>query len=389
MALNRASARRQRLVRMLLWAYYMTEHTDNLKRTAYTDFHIAAGAKMVPFAGYLMPVQYKGIIEEHKAVRTGVGLFDLSHMGEFVVTGPNALKFLQMVTTNDVAALEEWQIQYSCMTYEDGGIVDDLLVYNLGDHYMLVVNAANIDKDFKWLQDHLIDDVELINRSDDFSLLAIQGPDAQKLLEELTDFDLDGLEYYTAAEEEIAGKITLFSRTGYTGEDGFELYIPPEDGEELWHAILEAGKKYDMELIGLGARDSLRLEMKMALYGNDIDQTTNPIEAGLGWIVKTNKGKFIGSDVITKVKDEKPERKLVCLVFKDKCFPRHGYAVMDGDDKVGQVTSGTVSPSLNIPIAMAYVPRKMAKIGNTVEVDIRNKRFAAEVIKPPFYKKNQ
>lgn len=344
---------------------------------------------MVPFAGYLMPVQYKGIIEEHKAVRTGVGLFDLSHMGEFVVTGPNALKFLQMVTTNDVAALEEWQIQYSCMTYEDGGIVDDLLVYNLGDHYMLVVNAANIDKDFKWLQDHLIDDVELINRSDDFSLLAIQGPDAQKLLEELTDFDLDGLEYYTAAEEEIAGKITLFSRTGYTGEDGFELYIPPEDGEELWHAILEAGKKYDMELIGLGARDSLRLEMKMALYGNDIDQTTNPIEAGLGWIVKTNKGKFIGSDVITKVKDEKPERKLVCLVFKDKCFPRHGYAVMDGDDKVGQVTSGTVSPSLNIPIAMAYVPRKMAKIGNTVEVDIRNKRFAAEVIKPPFYKKNQ
>lgn len=367
----------------------MTEHKDELKRTAYTDFHIEAGAKMVPFAGYLMPVQYKGIIEEHRAVRGGVGLFDLSHMGEFVVTGPNALKFLQMTTTNDVAALEEWQIQYSCMTYEDGGIVDDLLVYHLGDHYMLVVNAANIEKDFKWLKEHLIDGVELIDRSDDFSLLAVQGPDAQKLMEELTDFDLDGLEYYNAAEEEIAGKITLFSRTGYTGEDGFELYIPPEDGPEIWNAILEAGKKYNLELIGLGARDSLRLEMKMALYGNDIDQTTNPIEAGLGWIVKLNKGKFIGSETIARVKEEKPDRRLVCLVFRDKCFPRHGYAIMDGDEKVGEVTSGTMSPSLGVPIAMAYVPRRLAKAGKSVEVDIRNKRFAADVIKPPFYKKKK
>ncbi|MCK5124763.1 MAG: glycine cleavage system aminomethyltransferase GcvT [candidate division Zixibacteria bacterium] len=367
----------------------MSENKDNLKKTAYTDFHIEAGAKMVPFAGYYMPVQYGGIIKEHNAVRNGVGLFDLSHMGEFAVAGPNALKFLQMMTTNDVAALDTWQIQYSCMTFEDGGIVDDLLVYNLDDHYMLVVNAANIDKDFKWLSDHLIDGVELINRSDDFSLLAIQGPDAKKLMEELTDFDLDGLTYYNAAEEEIAGKVTLFSRTGYTGEDGFELYIPPEDGPEIWQAIMTAGKKYNLELIGLGARDSLRLEMKMALYGNDIDQTTNPIESGLGWIVKPAKGPFIGSDAVVKIKEEKPKRKLVCLVLKDKCFPRKGYTIMEGDEVVGEITSGTVSPSLGIPIAMGYVPKRLAKSGNTVEIDIRGKRFTAEVIKPPFYKKSK
>ena len=367
----------------------MSDNKEELKTTAYTEFHIQAGAKMVPFAGYNMPVQYKGIIEEHKAVRNGVGLFDLSHMGEFIVSGPKALKFLQMMTTNDVSALEEWQIQYSCMTYESGGMVDDLLVYNLGDHYMLVVNASNIDKDFKWLKDHLIDGVELVNRSDDYSLLAIQGPDAQRLLEELTDFDLDGIEYYWAAEEEIADRCLLFSRTGYTGEDGFELYIPPEDGPHMWNAILEAGKKYNLELIGLGARDSLRLEMKMALYGNDIDQTTNPIEAGLGWIVKTDKGAFIGSDAIIAEKEAKPKRKLVCLDLKDKCFPRHGYAIMSGEDKVGEVTSGTVSPSLGTPIAMGYVPTKISKPGNTVDIEIRGKRFPAEIIKPPFYKKKK
>ncbi len=367
----------------------MTERTDSLKNTAYTQFHIDAGAKMVPFAGYNMPVQYKSIIEEHKAVREGVGLFDLSHMGEFIVSGPNALKFIQMMTTNDVTALEEWQIQYSCLTYEDGGIVDDILVYNLGDHYMLVVNGANLDKDLKWLNDHLIEGVELVNRSDDFSLLAIQGPYAQKLLEELTDFDLDGIEYYNAAEEEIGGKITLFSRTGYTGEDGFELYIPPEDGPEIYQAIVEAGKKYNLELIGLGARDSLRLEMKMTLYGNDIDQTTNPIEAGLGWIVKLDKGAFIGSEALAAVREEKPTRKLVCLVIRDKCFPRHGYAIYEGDEKVGEVTSGTVSPSLGVPIAMGYVPKRLAKSGNVVDIEIRNKRFAAEIIKPPFYKKKK
>jgi aminomethyltransferase len=366
----------------------MSSDKDNLKRTPYTDFHIEAGAKMVPFAGYFMPVQYSGIIEEHKAVRNNVGLFDLSHMGEFEVTGPKALDFLQKVTTNDVSALEENQIQYSCMTYSDGGIVDDLLVYNLKDRYLLVVNAANIEKDYKWLEENLIDGATLINKSDEISLLAIQGPNSRKLLQEITSFDLDGLPYYYAAETEVAGKKILFSRTGYTGELGYELYIPNDLGEHFWKAILEAGKKYNLTLVGLGARDSLRLEMKMALYGNDIDQTTNPIEAGLGWIVKLDKGDFTGSDALRKVKDEKPNRKLVCLVLQEKAFPRHGYDIYKDGDKVGQVTSGTVSPSLGIPIAMGYVPRKISKSGHTVEIDIRGKRFAADIIKPPFYKKD-
>ena len=367
----------------------MTTVPDNLKRTPYTDYHIAAGAKMVPFAGYYMPVQYTGIIEEHKAVRTNVGLFDLTHMGEFEVTGPKALDFLQSTTTNDVSALEKNQIQYSCLTYPDGGIVDDLLVYNLEGRYVLVVNASNIDKDFAWLREHLIGGVTLINRSDEISLLAIQGPNAQKLVQGLTSFRLDDLKYYHAAEAEIAGKKILFSRTGYTGEDGFELYIPNADGAHFWKAVMEAGRKFDMALIGLGARDSLRLEMKMALYGNDIDQTTNPIEAGLGWIVKLKKGNFIGAEAIRKVKDATPTRKLVCLVLKDKAFPRHGYDIYDGAEKVGQVTSGTVSPSLGIPIAMGYVASRLASPGDKVQIDVRGKRVAAEVIKPPFYKKDQ
>ena len=365
----------------------MSTDIDNLKRTPYTDYHIAVGAKMVPFAGYLMPVQYSGIIEEHHAVRDNVGLFDLTHMGEFEVSGPNALRFLQSVTTNDVAALEANQVQYSCMTYPDGGIVDDLLVYNLVDRYLLVVNAANLDKDFKWLEEHLIEGVTLTNRSDEISLLAIQGPNSRKLLQELTSYDLDSMKYYYAAETEIAGKEILFSRTGYTGELGFELYIPNEMGDHFWKAVNEAGKKYNMTLIGLGARDSLRLEMKMALYGNDIDQTTNPIEAGLGWIVKLEKGAFVGSEVIARVKEEKPSRKLVCMVLQQKAFPRHGYDIYSGEEKIGSVTSGTVSPSLGVPIAMGYVPNRLSKPGNMVDIDIRGKRFAADIIKPPFYKK--
>lgn len=365
----------------------MTASADNLKRTPYTDYHIAAGAKMVPFAGYLMPVQYTGIIEEHLAVRKNVGLFDLTHMGEFEVTGPNALKFLQSVTTNDVAALAVNQIQYSCLPYPDGGLVDDLLVYHLPDKYLLVVNAANLDKDLAWLKEHLIAGVNLVNRSDEISLLAIQGPNAAKLMADLTSYDLESIKYYWAAEAEVAGKKILFSRTGYTGEDGFELYIPNALGAHFWKAVMEAGKKYNLTLIGLGARDSLRLEMKMALYGNDIDQTTNPIEAGLGWIVKLEKGPFVGSDIIARVKAEGPSRKLICLVLEGKAFPRHGYDVYDGGKKVGQVTSGTVSPSLGTPIAMAYVPAALSKPGSSVEVDIRGKRFKAEVIKPPFYKK--
>lgn len=365
----------------------MSKTAEGIKKTPYTDFHIAAGAKMVPFAGYLMPVQYSGIIEEHKAVRSRVGLFDLSHMGEFEVSGKDATKFLQSVTTNDVATLEIGQVQYSCMTYEDGGIVDDLLIYRLDTDYMLVVNAANIEKDFQWLSKHLSGDVDLVNRSDELSLLAIQGPQAQMLLEEITDLDLDGLEYYRCTCDEVGGREVLFSRTGYTGEDGFEFYIPNEDGEFFWKVLKKAGKKYDMALVGLGARDSLRLEMKMALYGNDIDKATNPYEAGLGWVVKLEAGPFVGSDVLEKVKKDKPAKRLVSLVVEGKAFPRPGYKIFDGSEEIGIVTSGTISPSLGIPIAMGYVPRRLAKPGNRVEIEIRGKRFGADVVKPPFYKK--
>lgn len=367
---------------------FMSENKD-LKRTPYTDFHIALGAKMVPFAGYYMPVQYTGIIEEHKAVRGNVGLFDLTHMGEFVVTGQKALEFLQKVTTNDVSALDVGQIQYTCMTHPDGGIVDDLLIYRFDEYYMMIVNAANIDKDFAWLEKNLIDGATLTNRSDEISLLAIQGPNAQKLLQELTSYNLDDLNYYHAVETEVAGKTIMFSRTGYTGEDGFELYIPNDLGAHFWKAIHDVGEKYDLAHIGLGARDTLRLEMKMALYGNDIDETTNPIEAGLGWIVKIDKGDFIGRDIIEKVKAEKPARKLVCMVLRDKAFPRKGYDIFTEGEKVGHVTSGTVSPSLGVPIAMGYVATKLSKPGNVVDIDIRGRRMPADIIKPPFYKKNK
>lgn len=340
---------------------------------------------MVAFAGFYMPVQYKGITEEHLAVRKNVGLFDLSHMGEFEVSGIDALAFLQKTTTNDVATLKPGEIQYNCMTYPEGGIVDDLLVYRMEDRYWLVVNAANLEKDFNWLSSHLFGDVKLINKSDEIGLLAVQGPNAQKVVQKLTDYDLEPMPYYHHATAKIAGVKLLFSRTGYTGEDGFELYIPNEHCPKLWNAVNEAGKELGMELIGLGARDTLRLEMKMALYGNDIDQTTTPIEAGLAWIVNLDKD-FIGKNVIARQKAEKPTRRLVCLELEDKVIPRHGYDIYDGDRPVGIVTSGTFSPSLQKPIALGYVPLELSKSGSKVEIDIRKKRFPAVVVKPPFYK---
>lgn len=356
-------------------------------KTPFYDFHVAAGAKMVSFAGFHMPVQYKGITAEHLAVRNNVGLFDLSHMGELEVSGGDALAFLQKTTTNNVEALDKvGKIQYSCMTMPTGGIVDDLLVYRLEGRYLLVVNAANINKDFAWLQSHLFGDVQLIDLSTQTGLLAIQGPNAQKVLSEVTDYDLQNMGYYTSAIATIAGVEVLFSRTGYTGEDGFEIYVPPQHAATLWSAITKVGEKYELELIGLGARDTLRLEMKMALYGNDIDETTTPIEAGLSWIVSLDKD-FIGKEVIARQKAEKPHRRLVCLELKDRSFPRHGYDIYDGGDVVGKVTSGTFSPSLKKPIAMGYVPLAKSKAGSTVEIAIRDKRYQAVVVKPPFYKK--
>jgi len=364
----------------------MTASNTDAIKTPFYQFHVDAGAKMVPFAGFLMPVQYKGITSEHLAVRENIGLFDLSHMGEFEVTGPGALAFLQKTTTNNVAILEIGQIQYNCMTYPEGGIVDDLLVYRTGENnYFLVVNAANLQKDFDWLESHRAGEVSLTDVSAGLGLLAIQGPNAQKLMSELTDHDLESMPYYTHVTAPVAGIELMFSRTGYTGEDGFEIYIPNEHCVALWNAVAEAGAGYNLELIGLGARDTLRLEMKMALYGNDIDQTTSPVEAGLGWIVDWDK-EFIGKEIIARQKAEKPSRRLVCLELEDKAFPRHGYEIFDGDKAIGQITSGTFSPSLQKPIALGYVQRRKAKIGSSVEIAIRNKRYPAVVVKPPFYK---
>jgi len=359
--------------------------TKELIKTPFYKYHVNTGARMVPFAGFLMPIQYTSITEEHLAVRKNIGLFDLSHMGEFEVTGDDALAFLEKTTTNHVAALSVGHIQYNCIPNDNGGIVDDLLVYRLPKSYFLVVNASNIEKDFNWLKYHLFGDTKLINRSSEFGLLAIQGPNAQKLMAELTDYNLDQMAYYTFTKAKVAGIELLFSRTGYTGEDGFELYIPLKDADAIWEAVTKAGEKYGLKLIGLGARDSLRLEMKMALYGNDIDDTTSPIEAGLSWIVNFDKD-FIGKDIILRQKQEKPKRRLVCLELKEKAFPRHGYDIYDGEKIIGKVTSGTFSPSLQKPIALGYVPREKAKIGSVVTIDIRHKKFEAIVIKPPFYK---
>ncbi len=365
----------------------MTESDNVARKTPFYHQHIAAGARMTEFAGYLMPTQYKkGMQAEHKAVRENVGLFDLSHMGEFEVSGSDAVAFLQKTTVNNVEQLDAGQIQYSCMTKPDGGIVDDLLVYRLPTKYMLVVNAANIKKDFEWLNSHLEGDVKLVDRSDDTGLLAIQGPNAQKVVEKITDYDLDTMPYYTSAVAEIGGVDILFSRTGYTGEDGFELYIHPDHCDQVWKAVTDAGFPMGMELIGLGARDTLRLEMKMALYGNDIDESTNPVEAGLSWIVDFDK-EFIGADVLRKLKEEKPDRRLVCLEIEEgRVFPRHGYKVFVDGSEAGHVTSGTFSPSLQKPIAIAYVPRSHFKSGNVVQIDIRGRKVDATVVKPPFYK---
>jgi len=363
-----------------------TLDTEQIKRTPFYKYHLEAGAKMVPFAGYVMPIQYSGITAEHLAVRRNVGLFDLSHMGEFDIGGPGALDFIQKMTVNDASVLEPGQIQYSCMCYDDGGIVDDLLVYRLEDRYMLVVNAANLKKDFDWLHDHLDGDVSLTNHSDETGLLAIQGPNAQKVVEEFSDYDFESMPYYHVTTIDIGRHRVLVSRTGYTGEDGFELYIPRDAADDVWAVVMAAGKKHGIELIGLGARDSLRLEMKMALYGNDIDQTTTPIEAGLGWIVKFDKGDFIARDILLRQKEAKPDRRLVCLELEGRAFPRHGYDLLSEGEVVGRVTSGTFSPSLEKPIALGYLPRGLSKAGHRVEVKIRDRLFPATVVKPPFYK---
>lgn len=360
-----------------------------MKFTRLNRIHKNLGAKMVEFAGFEMPIQYSSIIAEHKAVRNSVGVFDVSHMGEIFITGKKALEFIQHITINDASKLIPGKVQYSAMCYKDGGIVDDLLVYNLAvNEYLLVVNASNLDKDFSWMNENNDFDVEINNLSDEYSLLAVQGPNSQKIIQKLVGSDI-GLEYYHFKKGTIAETEMLISRTGYTGELGYELYFTgsEEIAENVWNTIFEAGKEFDIQPVGLAARDSLRMEMCFCLYGNDIDQTTNPIEAGLGWITKIDKGNFIGYDSIKKIKEEGIKRKLVAMTSDEKSFPRHGYDITIDGKKIGSITSGTVSPVLEKPIALGYVNKEFTREGTKVNFSIRGKEIPAVVIKSPFIKK--
>ena len=360
-----------------------------LKHTAFHSLHEKLGAKLVNFAGFEMPVQYAGIMREHKRVRESVGLFDVSHMGEIEVWGHDAPAFVQGVTVNDVTKLSDGKIQYSVMCYEDGGIIDDLLIYHLGSHYMLVVNASNIDKDVAWLEQHVSGDVKVKNRSDDVSLLAVQGPQSMATLQKLTMYDLSTIQYYTFVQHKLAGIDMIISRTGYTGELGFELYFPSDEptGRKVWSAILEAGNEFEIGPVGLGARDTLRLEMGFCLYGNDIDGTTHPFEAGLGWLTKLEKGPFVGRDSLVRAKQEGLRRRLVGFSVAEKAFPRHGYTIQRNGRMIGKVTSGTFSPSLDRGIGMGYVEVAQAKAGTGLQIAIRDRMIDATVGQMPFLKR--
>ncbi len=354
------------------------------KKTALYDIHVRLGAKMVDFAGFKMPIQYASMLEEHKRVRTTVGVFDVSHMGEIVIRGENALKMVNYITINDAAKIQVNQAQYSAMCYDDGGIVDDLIVYHFGDHYLLVVNAANTEKDFQWILEHRIPGVEIENISDSITQLAVQGKKAEPTLQKLTPVDLSQIKFYWFTEGELAGVPMTISRTGYTGEPGFELYFDRKHSEAVWNAVFEAGKEFDIAPIGLGARDSLRLEKKYCLYGNDIDETTNPFEAGLGWITKLDKGDFVGRDALVKIKEEGIRRKLVGFIVEGRMIPRHGYRVTKNGEAVGTVTSGTFSPILEKNIGLAYIQKEIAVVGETVDIEARGRKETATIVKTPF-----
>ena len=358
------------------------------KKTPLYDRHIALGATIQPFAGYLMPIKYGTIQKEHMAVRNSVGAFDLTHMGEFRVTGKDSTAFLDHLLTND-ADVAPGKAYYSTMCYPDGGIVDDLIVYRIADeNYLMVVNAANLEKDWAWVQSHLQDfDVKVENESDDTALVAIQGPKAQEVCKVLTDSDLDSIGYYEHTTGTFAGVSALIARTGYTGEDGFEIYMKYPDAEKVWDSVMEAGSKYDITAVGLGARDTLRLEVGYPLYGNDIDHSTTPVEAKLSWVVKLKTDKnFIGREFIEQQKAEKPGRYLVGMNVTGKGFPRHGTPVFSGDRKVGIVTSGSIAPSLGTGICLGYVERGFQKTGNELEAEVRGRRIPVKVVKIPFYK---
>ncbi|MEI6889253.1 MAG: glycine cleavage system aminomethyltransferase GcvT [Bacteroidales bacterium] len=361
-----------------------------MKNTAFTNFHEAMGAKMVEFAGYYMPLQYEGVIAEHETVRKGVGVFDVSHMGEFWVKGPKALDFVQHITSNDASKLVSGKVQYSCFPNGQGGIVDDLLVYKVDDlTYLLVVNASNIDKDWAWCTKNNVMGAVLYNASDEISQLAVQGPKALEAMQKLTDTKVTDMEYYTFKKLTFAGvKDVIFATTGYTGSGGCEIYMANEDAAKIFEAVFEAGKEYGIKPIGLAARDTLRLEMGYCLYGNDICDTTSPIEAGLGWITKfTDNKDFIDKAYLLKQKNEGVKHRLAGFVMDDKGIPRHGYDITDATgNKIGEVTSGTMGPSVKIPVGMGYVPTELSKEGSTIYVKVREKILKAHVVKFPFYK---
>lgn len=361
-----------------------------LKQTPFYNLHEQGGAKLIDFGGFEMPVQYDSIRKEHKAVRQKVGMFDVSHMGEFIISGTEAEQFIQHITINDISKVETGKAQYSAMCYEDGGIVDDLLIYMLEENkYMLVVNASNIEKDFEWIDKHNTFDAELSDNSSDMCLLAVQGPDSIKTLQKLTDANLSDIGFYNFESGELAGYDNIIlSATGYTGEKGFELYFNKNDVDPkaIWTSIMEAGKEFDIEPCGLGSRDTLRLEKGFALYGNDITKDTNPLESRMGWLTKLDNEDFVGRDALLKAKENGLERKLVGFVVDDKrSIPRKDYAILDEDDNnIGVVTSGSRSITLNKNIGMGFVPVEYAQEGEHIYIEIRNRKAEAEVISPPF-----
>ena len=361
-----------------------------MKNTALTEKHIALGAKMVPFAGYNMPVQYEGVNVEHETVRNGVGVFDVSHMGEFLLSGENALNLIQKVTSNDASTLTIGKAQYSCMPNGNGGIVDDLIIYKIKEEqYLLVVNASNIEKDWNWISSQNDLGVEMKNVSDEYSLLAIQGPKAAATMQSLTSVNLTDIPYYHFVVGPFAGvENVIISATGYTGSGGFEIYVKNEFVNELWDKLFEAGASFGIKPIGLAARDTLRLEMGFCLYGNDIDDSTSPIEAGLGWITKFNK-EFIDAETLKQQKENGVTRKLVAFEMIERGIPRHDYEIQDEKNNViGKVTSGTMSPSLKLGIGLGYVTIDNSKVDSEIFISIRDKGIKAKVVKLPFYKKN-
>ncbi len=361
-----------------------------MRKTQLNDKHEALGAKMVPFAGFYMPVQYEGVKIEHETVRNGVGVFDVSHMGEFLITGPAALELIQKVTTNDASTLTKGRAQYSCMPNGKGGIVDDLIVYCLEEEkYLLVVNASNIAKDWNWIDAHNSMGAEMRNLSDDYSLLAIQGPKAVEAMQSLTSIDLSAIKYYHFEVADFAGiEHVIISATGYTGSGGFEIYCKNEQVEQVWDKVFEAGAAFDIKPIGLAARDTLRLEMGFCLYGNDIDDTTSPLEAGLGWITKLNKEEFTDKAFLTQQKEAGVTKKLVAFEMVERGIPRHDYPIQDAAGNViGRVTSGTMSPSMDLGIGLGYVDLAHSEMDGEIMIEIRNKPVLAKVVKLPFYKK--